>query len=174
MSLVSVICTEWAASQVDSFVSPTSNPALAELMTSYASAQGVAQHVTINVEENPLKAFMVRLFFPRLRKRLGRARWGTYFLNRRGLSDDLRDALAMWNSKVGYLYLVDGQCRIRWAANGEAREEEKESLVRCVRRLADEARGVQRGIRREEPRKPNSSVITEAKAEERQKALAAS
>ena len=152
VSVITLQHTTWAESQVQSFVSKNENPALAEMMKDYAPAQGLAQHVTINVEENPVKAFMVRLFFGRLRRKLPKQGWDTYFLNRRGLGEDIRDALAMWNSKVGYVYLVDGQCRIRWAANGFAKAEERQSLVRCLRRLVDEAKGVQRSVRREDPR----------------------
>lgn len=153
VSIVSVVNTEWAASQCQTFVGAAENPALHELMASDEARQGGAQFATVNVEDNWLKAQLIRLFFWRLRRQLPKEQHETYFLKRTAISDEIRDALGIWNTKVGYVYLLDGQCRIRWAGNGEAREDEKKSLVNCVRRLVDEARGVQRlKVRREEPR----------------------
>lgn len=159
VSVVGMVHTSWAEDQVKSFVGAGENPELYKLVTAEAE-EGGAQFVTVNVEENPLKALMVRLFFGRLRRAREQGEWGRYFLNRRGLSDEIRDALAMWNSKVGYVYLVDKECRIRWAGNGYAQPQEKESLVRCVRRLVAEAKGVKRGpvLRREEPRQTGKAV----------------
>jgi mitochondrial ATPase complex subunit ATP10 len=34
-----------------------------------------------------------------------------------------------------YVYLVDDKCRIRWAACGDAKDEETQGLVGCVRAL---------------------------------------
>lgn len=153
VTVVSVVSAEWAADQARSFTSPKENPGLHEFLRSYEPARGLARFATVNVEETWLKAWMVRLCWWNLRKVVPREQWETYYLNRRGFSEELRDALGMWNSKVGYVFLVDGQCRIRWAGNGHAWEQEKKSLVACVRRLVDEARGVQRmRVRREEPR----------------------
>lgn len=38
----------------------------------------------------------------------------------------------MTNSRIGYVYLVDENLKIRWAACADAKEEEEEALVRCV------------------------------------------
>ena len=43
----------------------------------------------------------------------------------------------MPNPKVGHVYLLDKDCKIRWAGCGDANDEEKESLVKAVRRLID-------------------------------------
>ncbi|KAB8527806.1 hypothetical protein FH972_025457 [Carpinus fangiana] len=159
VSIVSVINTEWAAGQCQSFIGETENPALHELLRGDEARQAGTQFATVNVEDNWLKAQMIRLFFWRLRRHLPREQHETYFLKRTPISDDVRDALGIWNTKVGYVYLLDGQCRIRWAGNGEAREDEKKSLVNCVRRLVDEARGVQRlRVKREEPRAAGSKL----------------
>jgi len=117
----------------------------------------VAQHVEINVEENMLKHGLVRMFMGSMRRQRKQEDWAKYFLVSRGLDDYLRDALAIWNSKVGHVYLLDGSCKIRWAGNGDAKDDEKQSLVRCLGRLVDEARGVQK-LRRQEPKKPTPTV----------------
>ena len=53
----------------------------------------------------------------------------------------MREALGVGNGKVGYIYLIDGQCRVRWAGSGRAETGEKEGLVRGVGRLVEEWRG---------------------------------
>ena len=46
----------------------------------------------------------------------------------------------MMNSKVGYVYLLDENCRIRWAGSGPAEEHELEALNNGVRKLLQERR----------------------------------
>ena len=38
----------------------------------------------------------------------------------------------MTNSRIGYVYLVDENLKVRWAACADAKEEEKEALIRCT------------------------------------------
>jgi ATPase complex subunit ATP10 len=38
----------------------------------------------------------------------------------------------MTNSRIGYVYLVDENQKIRWAACADAMEEEEEALIRCA------------------------------------------
>ena len=82
------------------------------------------QRVDINVEEDLLKASLIRLFMPSLRRKLPAAQHERYFLVRRGLTDEIREGIGMLNGKVGYVYLVDNECRIRWAGSGRAGESE--------------------------------------------------
>lgn len=155
VSVVSLYNTRWAQEQCETFTSFERNPELHQFMKSYRPARegNLARFVNINVEENWLKAWMIRLCWGKLQKEFPTEQHETYFLNRRGLHYEIRDALGIWNSKVGYVFLVDGQCRVRWAGNGDARDDEKRSLVSCLRRLVDEATGTQRlRVRREEPR----------------------
>ena len=137
VSIVSVFSSAWAENQAATFVSEKNNPGLHEVVK---GSGGVAQLIRINIEENWLKAAIVRLFMPGLRKRLGFDNWGRYFLVMRGVTDDMRDSIGLLNSKVGYTYLLDGECRIRWAGSGRAEGDEKESLVKGVRRLVEEAK----------------------------------
>jgi len=143
VSVVSLLNTEWAKEQCQSFVGEQANPALHEYLGG-GEARGVAQQVEINIEENWLKNGLIRLFMGSLRKKYPEDMHARYFLINRGLDDDIREALGIWNIKVGYVFLLDGHCRIRWAGNGPAREDEKSSLVNSLRRLVDEAKGVQK------------------------------
>lgn len=137
VSVVSVFSSQWAENQAATFVSDKLNPEIHEVVK---GSGGLAQMVQINIEENSLKAFLIRLFMGGLRKKLGAENWGRYFLVRRGVSDEIRDAVGLLNSKVGYTYLLDGECKIRWAASGPAEGDERESLVKSARRLIEEAR----------------------------------
>lgn len=95
------------------------------------------QKVEINVEPDWMKALIVRMFMGGIRKQRQEEDWRRYFLVRRGVSEEMREAMGMANSKVGYVYLVDWRCRIRWAGSADAEGSEKEGLVAGVQRLLD-------------------------------------
>ena len=44
----------------------------------------------------------------------------------------------MMNHKIGYVYLLDENCRIRWAGSGPAEEGELDALNNGVRKLIEE------------------------------------
>ncbi len=125
----------WAETQARSFTAADANPALHDLL---AGSAGRAQLVQVNVEEDMLKAWLVRMFTGSLRRRVGKENWDRYFLVRRGISDEIRESVGLLNSKVGYTYLVDHQCRIRWAGSGSADPGEKEGLVKGMQRILSE------------------------------------
>jgi ATPase complex subunit ATP10 len=127
----------WAEDQVKTFTSPEHNPALHELLRG-SSSDGRAQLVQINVEEDMLKAWLIRLFAGTLRKKVGKENWDRYFVVRKGITDEMRESIGVLNSKVGYTYLVDHQCRIRWAGSGPAEPGERVGLVKGVQRILSE------------------------------------
>jgi ATPase complex subunit ATP10 len=92
-------------------------------------------------------------------------RWDKYFMIklprdiRRGLTDDVRDAMGFLNSQVGYVYLVDSSCKIRWAGSGHAWEGEVEGLNAAVQRLIQEEQKLQSS-----PSLSTSSALTSKKA----------
>lgn len=150
VSIVSVFSSAWAENQAATFASKKSNPEIHEVVE---SSGGAAQMVQINIEENALKAMLIKLFMPSLRKRMGAGNWGRYFLVRKGVSDETRDAIGLLNSKVGYTYLLDGECKIRWAGSGPCEGDEKDGLVRGARRLIEELKA-KRKTKSSLPEKP--------------------
>ncbi|KAL2259940.1 hypothetical protein VTK26DRAFT_6226 [Humicola hyalothermophila] len=134
-SVVSVFSSLWAENQARTFTSPDENAPLHELLR---ASGGRAQLVQVNVEEDVLKAWLVRLFSWSLRRRVGEANWDKYFVVRRGITDEIRESIGLLNSKVGYTYLVDHHCRIRWAGSGPAEPEERVGLVKGLQRVLDE------------------------------------
>lgn len=134
-SVVSVFSSQWAESQVATFVSREANPGLHEAI---AGSGGLAQQVSINYEDNSAKAWLVKLFMGSLRRRMPEAEWGQYFLVQRGMTDQIRESIGLLNSKVGYTFLVDQHCRIRWAGSGTAHPDELEGLNKGITRIVED------------------------------------
>lgn len=135
-SVVSIFSTGWAENQTRSFVSGDANPALQELLEQH---KGRAQHVRVNIEDKSrLRWWILRAIAPFARKNIYEENWDKYFMVRRGISDEIRESIGYLNSKVGYVYLVDGDCKIRWAGSGPAGPGEVESLTKGLTKLVDE------------------------------------
>lgn len=132
---MSIFSSQWAERQVESFVSKEANPQLHEVLERSGEA---AQLVNINYEDNKGKALLVKLFMGSLRKRFAENDWDKYFLVQRGITDEIRESIGLLNSKVGYTYLVDHHCRIRWAGSGPSHPDEVESLTKGLAKLVDD------------------------------------
>jgi ATPase complex subunit ATP10 len=152
VSVVSLFSGAWAEGQVKSFVAQESNP---ELVKALEENKEKAQLVRINVEEDRLKAMFIKLFTGSLRKSVGEENWHRYFVVRKGLSDELKESIGLLNSKVGYVYLLDRECRIRWAGSGYSEDHERAGLVKGLQRLLLEEDKTPKP-------KPESSPVTEA------------
>ena len=137
VSVVSVFSSQWAQSQVETFLSQRQNPALHEIL---ASAPDITQTVQINVEMQTLKWWILQLFVYNLRKGRSLEQQERYFMVRRGISDIMKEAIGYLNDKVGYVYLVDQECKIRWAGSAIAQESERQSLNKGLKRLIQEAK----------------------------------
>lgn len=139
ISIVSVYSGRWAELQTQSFVDEKQHPELMELITGAEKeeSQPLLQKVEVNIEEDWIKALIVRTFMGGIRKQRREEDWERYFLVRRGINEEIREAIGMGNAKVGYVYLVDWLCRIRWAGSANAEGEEKEALRTGARRLME-------------------------------------
>ncbi|KAF7594103.1 Mitochondrial ATPase complex subunit atp10 [Aspergillus hancockii] len=135
VSIVNLFSSVWAETQVATFTGPEQNPGL---YLALKSGGDLVQKVDINLEENALKAWLVRRFMWRMRGKLPEAQHKRYFLVRKGVTDGIKESIGMMNSKVGYVYLLDENCRIRWAGSGPAEKHELEALNNGVRRLIQE------------------------------------
>lgn len=135
ISVVNLFSSVWAEGQVATFTGPKLNPGLVETL---ASGRDLVQRVDINLEENRMKAWLVKMFMWRMRGKLPKEQHSRYFLVQKGLTESLKEAIGMMNSKVGYVYLVDSECRIRWAGSGPAEAVELDALNAGVRKLIAE------------------------------------
>jgi ATPase complex subunit ATP10 len=135
----------WAEQQVATFLGGKEgeNPALKGLVE---GSGGLLQRVDVNVQGDWVRSLLVRTFKGRLRRSMPEEQWERYFMVKlardvgRGLTEDVRDAMGFLNSQIGYVYLLDTECRIRWAGSGHAWKGEVEGLNVGIRRLLEEAR----------------------------------
>ncbi len=141
ISVVGMQSGQWAEEQVNTFVGSQENP---ELYKTIETSDGLVQRVDVNVQTDWMRALLVKMFRGRLRQTIPEDRWDRYFMIklprdiRLGLTDDIRDAMGFLNSQVGYVYLVDSSCKIRWAGSGHAWEGEVEGLNAALQRLIHE------------------------------------
>ncbi|PWW71903.1 hypothetical protein C7212DRAFT_287108 [Tuber magnatum] len=138
VSLVAVFSSTWAERQVELW-------GLDEVAGMVRGAgggeeEGVVGRLDINVEENFLKYWIVMMFRGNLKRRIGESRWGRYFIIKEGLGDETRNAMGYYNSKVGYVYLLDEECRIRWAGSGPPIDGERDALIRGVKKLVADSK----------------------------------
>ncbi|KAF3762291.1 hypothetical protein M406DRAFT_264458 [Cryphonectria parasitica EP155] len=135
-SVIAVFSTGWAERQTLSFTSETSNPELHKILKEY---KGRAQLVRVNIEDQSrLRYWILRAMAPFVRRNFREENWDKYFMVRNGISDDIRESIGYLNSKVGYVYLVDGDCKLRWAGSGPAQPDEVQSLTKGLAKLLDE------------------------------------
>ncbi|KAL1954474.1 hypothetical protein VTO42DRAFT_1150 [Malbranchea cinnamomea] len=139
VSVVSVFSTLWAEKQTATFVGSKQNPVLHELIENSGS---IAQRVELNVEQNWLKAWLVRIFMGRLRRKYPREQHGKYFLVTKGFTRTLQEQIGMMNRMVGYVYLLDDACKIRWAGSSVALPDELTSLNNGLRKLINQKKSV--------------------------------
>lgn len=157
ISIVAIQSNRWGEEQVDTFFSKEANP---ELQTLLEQNKERVQRVDINVTTDIARQMLVRLFTGGLRRAIPEERWSRYFMIRlprdvrMGLSDDVRDAMGFLNTQVGYVYLLDEDCKIRWAGSGHAWKGEIESLNAGLKRLLEESRHLQPATRTREAAPP--------------------
>lgn len=140
ISVVSVYSGHWAELQTQTFTGAEKNPALDGFFVTERERKErvpLLQKVEINIEEDWMKALVVRTFMGRIRRQREQEDWQRYFLVRRGVTEEMREAMVMVNSKVGYTYLVDWKCRIRWGGSADAEEGENEALAAGVKSLIE-------------------------------------
>ena len=176
-SLVRIFCGRWAEDQTRTFITDNNDFLLLGGRGGGARLEGMeadgeegkaalVQQVEVNVEERAMRAWFVRMSVGALRQARPASEWGLHFVVRKGMTALVREHLGMFNKVVGYVYLVDDECRIRWAGCGNATEEERVSLARLARRLVEggtkkggEIEGVARENGREKPERRERAAL---------------
>ncbi|WAQ82005.1 hypothetical protein PtA15_2A318 [Puccinia triticina] len=92
------------------------------------------QLVRLNVQENPLKSWLVSLFINNLRKTVPTKQHSGYILTNQSL-EYVREPLGMVNKLLGYVYLVDWNKKVRWAGCGFSNADEVSALFSGTRAL---------------------------------------
>ncbi|KAI5283100.1 Mitochondrial ATPase complex subunit atp10 [Ascosphaera aggregata] len=134
ISIVSVYSSAWAQRQAETFTNAKVNGELHEIIK---RSGGKVQQMVVNISFSRLKSLLLRLFTWRLRRQLPREMHPRYIFVRKGFTRGIAGQMGISNLSVGYTYLVDEECRIRWAGNSEAWEGEREALNRGVKKLLE-------------------------------------
>lgn len=98
------------------------------------------QVVDINIPENFAKEFILKMFFNKIKAQFRNPDRANRYLiaTRKGVTKEVRAAIHLENKYAGYVYVVDKDCKIRWAACGHALDEERDSLWRVIASLKKE------------------------------------
>lgn len=134
VTVVNVYSSQWGETQARSFTGKKENPELQEMLKEHGD---VAQMVDINIEENSMKAWIIALFKWQLKAKRSQEEWGRYFVVRKGVSEKIRETIGLLNGRVGYVYVVDEECRIRWAGSGDAEGTEMQDMNKGFRKLVE-------------------------------------
>ncbi|CAI6242487.1 unnamed protein product [Periconia digitata] len=134
-SVVKVYSSHWGEIQVGTFTSREANPGLHALLEEHGDK---AQMVDVNIEENAMKAVLLRVFRYSLRRQRKKEDWGKYFVVRKGVTERIRETIGLLNGRVGYVYLLDRDCKIRWAGSADAEGTEVDDLTRGFAKLIKE------------------------------------
>lgn len=134
VSVVNVYSSQWGETQARSFTGAKENPELQKILKENGT---VAQMVDINIEENSMKAWIIALFKWQLKAKRSQEEWGRYFIVRKGVSEKIREMIGLLNGRVGYVYVVDEECRIRWAGSGDAEGTEMQDMNKGFKKLVE-------------------------------------
>ena len=127
-----VMSRTWAGRQVETFVTP-------EVLQIVRESGGKAQVLDLNVEEAPLFRFFLWLYTGRIKKE--KSEPFLKYLLLKDIQGDIRELLGMLNHRAGYVFLLDSDCKIRWAGSGDAQPEEVQSLISGLKKLIEEKAG---------------------------------
>ena len=135
VSLVTFAGSQWGEKQVDSFVGKV-NPEVEELLKKH---KDVCQKVELMLETNPIKRWIWYTMLPRFRRERPEEDHGKFFILRENPTTMIRESIGLLNRKIGYIYLVDQRCKIRWAASADAWDGERENMTKCFRKMVMDA-----------------------------------
>ncbi|KAL0249759.1 hypothetical protein I308_103060 [Cryptococcus tetragattii IND107] len=132
-TLVTIISTRLSEEHVQSFVQPV----LEDL-----EGHPDFQFLTINHQPNALKSLLVSFFTSSLKRIVPEHQWPTYLISAGTWSPiDIIEPLGLGNSLLGYVFLVDHNAKVRWAACGLATEDEVKSFRRAAAVLVGRMKG---------------------------------
>ncbi|KAG0033475.1 Mitochondrial ATPase complex subunit atp10 [Podila clonocystis] len=128
ISLLAISGTRFGEEQIETYMKP--------FLNNWPAGSSKVQLVELNIQENPLKAGLVRMMVPFVKKTIPEERHANYILHYKSIKH-LKEPLSMQNSYLGYVFLVDSNCKIRWGAHGPATEAEVRTLLDSVQRLSE-------------------------------------
>ncbi|KAI0701366.1 ATP10 protein-domain-containing protein [Cytidiella melzeri] len=125
VSLISMLSTKISEIQTHMFTEPT---------CAQYSADPHFQHIKINLQENKMRSVLVSFFANSIRKTMPQEEWPFYLISSQNM-DYIREDIGLGNKYIGYVYLVDDQCRVRWAGCADPQPGEIQALRVCTGQL---------------------------------------
>ncbi|KAI0087368.1 ATPase assembly factor ATP10 [Irpex rosettiformis] len=125
VSLVSILSSKISEIQTHMFTEPT--------CTQYSGDRHF-QHLKINLQENKMRSVLVSFFASSIRKTMPKEQWPFYMISSQNM-DYIRDDIGLRNKFIGYVFLVDDKCRIRWAGCADPQPAEIQALRTCTGNL---------------------------------------
>ncbi|KAG2183928.1 hypothetical protein INT44_008939 [Umbelopsis vinacea] len=133
ITLMSFVLAQYAEQHVNTFINP--------FLTAFKDRKDI-QLVELNVQENLLKQYLMKALMGTIKKNTPLERQDNYLLLFKDISR-LRRYLAMSNQYIGYVFLVDENCKVRWTAHGIATPQEIQNLIGMTKFLADKKAAVE-------------------------------
>lgn len=96
------------------------------------SDENFVNRVDINIPTSWTNRMLVKLFSGSIRKTIPK---NTKYLIGKEIPNETAEALRIYNKLAGYLYLVDKDLKVRWAAAGPPIDDEKARLVTYLNEL---------------------------------------
>lgn len=127
-TLVALSCKEFGAQLLPSWVDPFSK----QLCHGRDSAKFEVVRITLN--EGRIAKLLSPFIVSGTKSRIPQPEHGTTLLHY-GDADEVKDVLRMHNVYTGYVYLLDGIGRVRWAGSGEGSVDEVANLIRIAKEL---------------------------------------
>jgi ATPase complex subunit ATP10 len=136
ISMVCLFQRQWAHAQTQSYVGVKEHPELAWVIEEH---KDIVQKVEISMEDIQGFSIFGRLFDWNLRRSKTDQEQDRYFTTQ-GVPVGMKESLGIMNNSVGYIFLVDQNCKIRWSACADALPEEKEYLLKGLKSLISQAK----------------------------------
>lgn len=125
---MAISCKEFGAQLLPSWVDPF------EEVLCGSSDAGKYEVVRITINEDRIAKLLSSFILSGTKKKVPEKDHANTLLYY-GDAEEMRDILRMHNIYTGYVFLVDGIGRVRFAGSGEASEEEVEMLINFARQL---------------------------------------
>lgn len=139
VSIVRIYSTMSGEKCANTFFSVDGKDYLTKDHDAFTATHPHSQIIDLNLPQNWLKGFMVKLSQSNLKKLIPQQRHSRYFIvPNQVFPYDVKQKLYFDNTCSGYVFLLDQQGRIRWLTSGYANEKELALMWKCVRGLERE------------------------------------
>lgn len=143
VSIVRLYCTVSGEKCTETYFNVAQQNYLTTGYDSFNADYPSSQIIDINIPQNWLKGFLVKLSKNSIKKSIPQPRHKGYFVVPDHLFPfNIKEKLMCDNMCSGYIYILDHQGRIRWATSGYADKAELALMWKCVRGLEKELKSL--------------------------------